>query len=220
MIVQLAGEMSSFLLLNLDTAAGKVPQLSTRSMQSLFCLLGIGNVVGQAGETHDLTALVPHRETTVAYPANRPVRPDDAISEVVRLCTRLAPHGREDLPFVFQMNRVQPRFWGEIQARATAAPDGFVSWAHIEHLRILGIAQPKHFTNILSQFAKTLLAHPQSLLGSLLLSDITRDCGCAANFSFAVLNGRDRQRNRYKPAVFAKTRGLEMFDGFAALDPR
>ena len=70
MVVQLAGEMPSFLLLNLDTAARKVPQLSARSSQSLFRLLGICNVVGQTGETHDLTALVPHRETTVAYPAN------------------------------------------------------------------------------------------------------------------------------------------------------
>ena len=118
------------------------------------------------------------------------------------------------------MNRVQPRFWRGIKARAAVAPDGFVSRAHIEHLHILDIAQPEHFPNILSQFAKTMLAQPQSLFRSSLLSDVTRNGRCPANFSFAVLDGRDRQRNRYPPGVFAKMCNLEMFDGFAVLDSR
>src|SRR6185312_6449619 len=108
------------------------------------------------------------RKRTVTDPADRAVRPHDAVFLVIRALS-LADRALLDAFAVGRMDGIQPRPWRGVQRRAAAAPNFVVGRADIKRLPHVRIDEPEHFADVLSDLAELLFAAAHRLLGALAL---------------------------------------------------
>src|SRR3984893_16400913 len=157
--------MPSFVFLDLEETARKDVHLRIRLLQGFLCFLALSNVLGNTGNTDDIAACIVHREAAIAYSPNRSIRPRNSIVQMMRSLQLAIGYALNDSPFVFGMNRFNPRLREGVKTVATAAPDSLVSRTDVDYPRVFGIAHPEDFIDVLRKLPKSFFTFPQRFLG-------------------------------------------------------
>src|SRR5438874_2304364 len=126
------------------------------SPRRLFSALSVGDVLGDADESHRFSGVVLHRKAARTDPPDRTVRSDQPI-----LAGKLLRSGSVGLlhaPAVFRMNQLELKSRIVVKAFAAAAGYFFESGADVIDRRAIGAGDVKDLADVLRQLAESLLA--------------------------------------------------------------
>ena len=187
-----------------DAARQPADALHLLSLQELrLDLFLAGHILGQSREAEDFVLLIQHGKRSIPYPADFPVRPDDAILLLVGLMQDDFGLVPDHFGTICRMNCAHPGRRIQIELLGGQLENAFESRADIEEIFPVRRGQPEDFLDVFGQLPESRLALLQCFLDPPAFRDLQQNHHHRGNLAVTVAHRSHRHAANHFAAGLA-----------------